>query len=54
MTTTVIGTIGDAKSARKLVNELVEAGFKKQDVEPLEGSEQEILATIVERGPLTR
>jgi uncharacterized protein (TIGR02271 family) len=50
MTTTVIGTIGDAKSARKLVNELVEAGFKKQDVELLEGSEQEILAQIVERG----
>ena len=50
MTTTVIGTIGDAKSARKLVNELVEAGFKKQDVELLEGSEKEILAQIVERG----
>jgi stress response protein YsnF len=50
MTTTVIGTIGDAKSARQLVNELVEAGFKKQDVELLEGSEQQILATIVERG----
>jgi stress response protein YsnF len=50
MTTTVIGTIGDAKSARKLVNELVEAGFKRQDVELLEGSEKEILATIVERG----
>ena len=50
MATTVIGTIGDAKSARKLVNELVEAGFKKQDVELLEGSEQEILAQIVARG----
>ena len=50
MATTVIGTIGDAKSARKLVNELVEAGFKRQDVELLEGSEKEILATIVERG----
>ena len=50
MTTTVIGTIGDAKSARQLVNELVQAGFKKQDVELLEGSEQEILAQIVERG----
>src|SRR5688572_10123401 len=50
MAITVIGTIGDAKSARKLVNELVEAGFKQQDVELLEGSEKEILATIVERG----
>ena len=29
MTTTVIGTIDDAKSARKLVNELVEAGFRR-------------------------
>ena len=50
MATTVISTIGDAKSAQKLINELVEAGFKKQDVELLEGSEQEILAQIVARG----
>jgi uncharacterized protein (TIGR02271 family) len=50
MTTTVIGTIESTKTAQKLINELVEAGFKKQDVELLEGSEQEILATIVERG----
>jgi stress response protein YsnF len=50
MTSTVIGTIGDAKSAQKLVNELVKAGFKQQDVELLEGSEKEILAKVVERG----
>jgi uncharacterized protein (TIGR02271 family) len=50
MATTVIGTIGDAKNAQKLVNELVKAGFKQQDIELLEGSEKEILATIVERG----
>ena len=50
MATTVIGTIGDAKNARKLVNELVKAGFKQQDVELLEGSEQETLAKVVERG----
>jgi uncharacterized protein (TIGR02271 family) len=50
MATTVIGTIGDAKNVQKLVNELVKAGFKQQDIELLEGSEQEILATIVERG----
>jgi stress response protein YsnF len=50
MAMTVIGMIGDAKSARQLVNELVEAGFRRQDVELLEGSEQQILATIVERG----
>jgi uncharacterized protein (TIGR02271 family) len=50
MATTVIGTIGDAKNAQKLVNELVKAGFKQHDIELLEGSEKEILATIVERG----
>ncbi len=50
MATTVIGTIADAKNAQKLVNELVKAGFKQQDVELLEGGEKEILATIVERG----
>jgi uncharacterized protein (TIGR02271 family) len=50
MATTVIGTIGDAKSAQKLVHELVKAGFKQQDVELLEGSEKEILAKVVERG----
>ena len=50
MATTVIGTIGDAKNAQKLVNELVKAGFKQQDIELLEGSEKEILAQIVERG----
>jgi uncharacterized protein (TIGR02271 family) len=33
-----------------LVNELVEAGFKKQDVEVLDGPEKEILAKVVERG----
>jgi stress response protein YsnF len=50
MATTVIGTIGDARSARNLVNELVKAGFKREDVELLEGSEQEILAKVVARG----
>ena len=50
MPTTVISTIENSKTAQKLINELVEAGFKKQDVELLEGSEKEILAKIVERG----
>jgi uncharacterized protein (TIGR02271 family) len=50
MPTTVISTIENTKTAQKLINELVEAGFKKQDVELLEGSEKEILAQIVERG----
>jgi uncharacterized protein (TIGR02271 family) len=50
MPTTVISTIDDPKAAQKLVNELVASGFKKQDVEVLEGSEKEILSQIVERG----
>jgi uncharacterized protein (TIGR02271 family) len=50
MPTTVISTIENTKTAQKLINELVEAGFKQQDVEVLEGSEKEILSQIVERG----
>jgi uncharacterized protein (TIGR02271 family) len=50
MATTVISTIDDAKSAERLINELVKAGFEDQDVEILEGSEAKIVATIVERG----
>ena len=50
MSTTVIGTIENSKTAQKLVNELIEAGFKEQDLEVLEGSEKEILSKIVERG----
>jgi uncharacterized protein (TIGR02271 family) len=50
MPTTVISTIDDPKAAQKLVNELVASGFKKQDVEVIEGSEKEILSQIVERG----
>ena len=50
MPTTVIGTIASAKAAQALVNELVKSGFGKQDVEVLEGSEKEIVASIVEHG----
>jgi uncharacterized protein (TIGR02271 family) len=50
MTTTVIGTIGDATTAQKLIDELVEAGLQEQDIEMLEGSEKEILSKVVERG----
>jgi len=51
MTTTVIGTIGSAEAAQALVNELVQAGLGRQDVEVLEGAaEKEIVATIVGRG----
>ena len=50
MTTTVIGTIENPKIAQKLINELVSAGLKQQDVEVLDGPEKEIVAKIVERG----
>ena len=47
---TVIGTIESPKAAQKLVDELVEAGFKDRDVEILEGDEDELVAEIVGRG----
>ncbi len=47
---TVIGTIESPKIARRLIDELVEAGFKDQDVEILEGDEDELVAEIVGRG----
>jgi uncharacterized protein (TIGR02271 family) len=47
---TVIGTIESAKVARKLIDELVEAGFADRDVEILEGDEDELVAEIVGRG----
>jgi hypothetical protein len=46
----MISMIGGAKNARKLVDELVKAGFKQQDVELLAGGEQEILDKVLERG----
>ena len=50
MLATVIGTIESAKVAQKVIDELLKAGFKDQDVEILEGDEDEIVAEIVERG----
>ena len=50
MSATVIGTIESAKIAQKAIDELLKAGFKDQDVEILEGDEDEIVAVIVERG----
>jgi len=50
MSATVIGTVESAKVAQKAIDELLEAGFKDQDVEILEGDEDEIVAVIVERG----
>jgi uncharacterized protein (TIGR02271 family) len=47
---TVIGTIESPKAAQKLIDELVEAGFKDRDVEILEGDEDELVAEIVGRG----
>ncbi len=47
---TVIGTIESPKAARKLIAELVEAGFKDRDLEILEGGEDELVAEIVGRG----
>ena len=47
---TVIGTIESPKAARKLIDELVEAGFRDRDVEILEGDEDELVAEIVGRG----
>jgi stress response protein YsnF len=49
-TATVIATIESAKIAQQLIDELLEAGFKDQDVEILTGDEDELVAEIVERG----
>ncbi len=50
MSATVIGTVESTKVAQKAIDELLKAGFKDQDVEILEGDEDEIVAVIVERG----
>ena len=50
MSATVIGTIESAKVAQQAIDELLKAGFQDQDVEILEGDEDEIVAVIVERG----
>jgi stress response protein YsnF len=47
---TVIATIESTKVAQQLIDELLEAGFKDQDVEILDGDEDELVAEIVERG----
>ena len=50
MSATVIGTIESAKVAQQAIDALLKAGFKDQDVEILQGDEDEIVAVIVERG----
>jgi uncharacterized protein (TIGR02271 family) len=47
---TVIATIDNAKVAQQLIDALLEAGFKDQDVEILDGDEDALVAAIVERG----
>jgi len=47
---TVIATIDSAKVAQQLIDALLEAGFKDQDVEVLDGGEDALVAEIVERG----
>ena len=50
MSATVIATIDSAKVAQQLIDALLEAGFKDQDVEILDGGEDALVAEIVERG----
>ena len=47
---TVIATIASPKIAKQLIDELLEAGFKDQDIEILAGDEDALVAEIVERG----
>src|SRR4051812_2921052 len=47
---TVIATIDSTKIAKQLIDELLEAGFKDQDVEILDGDADALMAEIVERG----
>ena len=47
---TVIATIDSSKVAQQLIDALLEAGFKDQDVEILDGDEDALVAEIVERG----
>src|SRR4051794_17498825 len=50
MPATVIATIASAKVAQQLIDELLKAGFKDQDVEILDGDKDALVAEIVERG----
>src|SRR3954452_13232957 len=47
---TIIATIDSTKIAKQLIDELLEAGFKDQDVEILDGDKDALVAEIVERG----
>ena len=47
---TVIATIDSAKVAQQLIDALLKAGFKDQDVEILDGDADALMAEIVERG----
>ena len=50
MTTSVISAFDDGKTAGRVVDELLEAGFRERDIEILEGGEDELVREIVGRG----
>ncbi|HET6520590.1 MAG TPA: hypothetical protein VFG47_12345, partial [Geminicoccaceae bacterium] len=51
MPTNVIGVFDDAKTVRKVTNELVEAGFRKEDIDVLdERDEDALIGEVVKRG----
>jgi len=51
MAATIISTIPDARSAQRLVDELIRSGgLEDRDVEVLAGEEDQLVAEIVERG----
>ena len=50
MTTTIIGTANSADISRRLIAELVAAGFPDQDINVLEGKGEKIMNEIIDRG----
>jgi hypothetical protein len=51
MGTNVIGVFDDAKTMRKVADELLEAGFRKEDIDILEErDEAALISEVVERG----
>ena len=51
MATNVIGVFDDARTVRKVTDELIEAGFRQQDIDVLEERDEDALVgEVVERG----
>lgn len=51
MGTNVIGVFDDAKTVRKVTDELLEAGFRKEDIDVLEERDEDaLISEVVERG----